>query len=62
MKSKLTGETFTAIYINGGIDKSETYLRYTYDEQTSSVRLTVDVVNAVIEGKIHVEKENGAAK
>lgn len=62
VKSKLTGETFTAIYINGGIDKSETYLRYTYDEQTSSVRLTVDVVNAVIEGKIHVEKENGAAK
>lgn len=53
VKSKLTGETYTAIYINGGIDVGETYTRYTYypdDEYPDTVRLTVDVANVVICG------------
>lgn len=51
--SKLTGETYTAIYINAAIDEGEPYMRYTYTEteDDQTVRLTVDVANVVIEGK-----------
>ena len=51
--SKLTGETYTAIYVNGGIDEGETYVRYTLSEKENGkqfVRLTVDVADIVIEG------------
>jgi len=51
--SRLTGETFTAIYVNAGIDKTESYMRYTYrqNDTSESIRLVVDVAEAVVEGK-----------
>ena len=53
--SALTGEKYTAIYIGEEFYKGETYLRFTYTPSSSGddeVRLTVDVVDIVVEGKI----------
>ncbi len=53
-KSKLTGETYTAIYIGEEFYKGESYLRFTYKESPSgwdTVRMTVDVVDLVCEGR-----------
>ena len=52
MTSRKTGETYTAVYLNAGIDKSESYVRFTYSEDENgekSVRLLIDVAEAVIE-------------
>ena len=52
-ESKLTGEKYTAIYVNEEFYSGETYLRFTYtpkENEADSVRLTVDVADLVIEG------------
>ena len=52
--SKLTGETYTAIYLGEDFYNGESYFRFTCKEETeeepASLRLTVDVVDLVLEG------------
>lgn len=46
------GRTYTAIYLNAGIDKSEPYVRFTYSENErgeKTARMIVDVAETVIE-------------
>lgn len=46
------GRTYTAIYLNAGIDKSEPYVRFTYTENErgeKKARMIVDVAETVIE-------------
>ena len=45
--SPLTGEHYTAIYLNNGAGRSESFLRFTYREEVSeeALRLTVDVIH-----------------
>ena len=48
----------TAIYVNNGIGKSESFLRYTYTEEENGdkkVRMTIDVIKAELEGMIYAE-------
>ena len=52
-KSELTGETYTAIYINEEFYKGESYLRFTCDlkpDDLATIRMTVDVADLVLEG------------
>ncbi len=49
--SELTGKTYTAVYVGQEFYHGESYLRFTYDEENKSLRLLVDVVDAVIEGE-----------
>ena len=54
MTSRKNGETYTALYLNGGIDESESYVRFRYKEDRygeKSVRLLIDVAEAVIEAR-----------
>ena len=52
------GNELTAIYVNNGIGKSESYIRYTYTEDEfgdQKVRMTIDVIKAEVEGMIYAE-------
>ena len=55
MENPLTGERLTVIYVNNGIGQNESYVRYTLsqnDKGEKTVRMTIDVVNVVLEGTI----------
>ncbi len=57
--SKLTNKTYTAIYINNAIGKSESYIRYTYEnteDGNQHVRATVDVAKIEVEGETYAQK------
>ena len=52
MTSRKTGEKYTTIYLNAGIDKSESYVRFAYSEDEygeKKVRLLIDVAEAIFE-------------
>ena len=52
------GNELTAIYLNNGIGKSESFLRFTYSEDEfgdQKVRMTIDVIKAELEGMIYEE-------
>jgi len=52
MSSRLNGESYTAVYLNGGIDQSESYVRFAYAEDIfgeKTVRLLIDVAESVFE-------------
>ncbi len=53
IRSDLTGETYTAIYINDDFFLGESYFRFTYTETEDGIfiRATNDVAHIVIEGK-----------
>ena len=57
MTDPVTGEKIKAIYVNNGVGKGESYIRYTYteNEDEKKVRMRVDVIEAVLEGVIYAE-------
>ena len=58
--SKLTGEEYTAIYVNNAAGKTESYVRYTYTEDPfgeKKVRMIIDVARIELEGISDVAEE-----
>ena len=56
-KDPATGEVVRAIYVNNGVGRSESYVRYAYVEEGDELRvkMMIDVAQAVIEGVNYAE-------
>ena len=55
----LEGKEYTAIYVNNQVGTGESFVRYTYSEDTffEDVRMTIDVVRIELEGTIEKDWE-----
>ena len=57
MTDPATGEKIRAIYVNNGIGRGESYVRYAYEEDNGDkkVKMMIDVAGIVLEGVIYAE-------
>ena len=57
MTDPATGEKVSAIYVNNGIGRGESYVRYAYAEEDGDkrVKMMIDVAGIVLEGVIYAE-------
>ena len=57
MTDPATGETLQAIYVNNGVGRGESYVRYAYADEDGDkrVKMMIDVAGIVLEGVIYAE-------
>ena len=58
LRDPATGESYRAIYVNNGVGRTESFVRYAYEEETTGdkyVKMMIDVASAVVEGAIYAE-------